>query len=64
MAMVNPERVRADVIEATEFPTLSQRYHVMAVPRIVINDRIAFDGALPEPRFMEQVQRALTAPAK
>ena len=28
-----------ECIEATEFPELSQRYQVMAVPKIVINDR-------------------------
>ena len=59
MAMVNPTRVRAEVIEATEFPDLARRYQVRAVPRIVINDRIAVDGALPEQPFMEQVRRAL-----
>lgn len=60
MAMVNSARVRAEVIEATEFPELARRYQVMAVPRIVINDKIAVDGALPEQLFMEQVRKALT----
>lgn len=59
MAMVNPERVRADVIEASEFPDLARRYQVRAVPRIVINDKVAFDGALPEAAFMAQVEKAL-----
>ena len=59
MAMVNPERIRADVIEATEFPDLARRYQVRAVPRIVINDTVAFDGALPEQAFMAQVEKAL-----
>ncbi|MBI2887724.1 MAG: thioredoxin family protein [Chloroflexi bacterium] len=59
MAMVNPARVRAEVIEATEFPELVRRYQVRAVPRTVINDKIAFDGAVPERQFLAQVQRAL-----
>ncbi len=59
MAMVNPERVRADVVEVSEFPDMAQRYNVHAVPRIVINDKVGFDGALPEKMFMDQVQEAL-----
>ncbi len=59
MAMVNPQRVRAEVIEASEFPELARRYQVMAVPRIVINDKIVFEGAVPEDTFMTMIERAL-----
>ncbi len=59
MAMANPERVHADVIEASEFPDLARRYQVRAVPRIVINDKFAFDGAYPEQMFLDQVRLAL-----
>lgn len=58
MAMVSPN-ITADVIEATEFPELSQRYQVMAVPKIVINDKVEFTGAQPEPKFLAELQRAL-----
>ena len=51
--------VRGDCVEANEFPELSQRYAVMAVPKTVINDRAAFEGALPEAQFVEQVLRAV-----
>ena len=51
--------VRADAVEATEFPELAQRYRVMAVPKIVINDRVEFEGALPEPQFLVQVLKAV-----
>jgi len=61
MAMVNPERVTADVIEANDFPDMARQYQVRAVPRIVINDKIAFDGALPENMFLTQIERALGA---
>ncbi len=47
MALLNP-RITADVIEANEFPELSQQYRVMAVPKVIINDRVQFEGALPE----------------
>jgi predicted DsbA family dithiol-disulfide isomerase len=60
---VESERVTAVAIEATEFPDLSQAYRVSAVPKIVINDRVEFEGALPEPQFLEAVLRAVE-PAK
>ena len=58
MAIASP-RVRAECIEATEFPELAQRYRVMAVPKIVINDRVEFEGALPERDFLAAVLRAV-----
>src|SRR5260370_40700000 len=58
MAIASP-RVRAECIEANEFPELSQRYQVMAVPKIVINDRVGFEGALPERDFLGAVLRAV-----
>ena len=36
-----------------------QRYQVQGVPKTVINDRVEFAGALPEPRFVQQVLQAL-----
>jgi len=53
------DRVRAECIEANEFPELSQRYRVMAVPKVVINDAVEFEGALPEPDFLSAVLRAV-----
>ena len=55
---VASERVRATAIEATEFPDLSRSYRVNAVPKIVINDSVEFEGALPEPDFLGAVLRA------
>jgi hypothetical protein len=55
---VASDQVRAAAIEATEFPDLSRAYRVMAVPKIVINDRVEFEGALPEPDFLGAVLRA------
>jgi predicted DsbA family dithiol-disulfide isomerase len=53
------DRVTAECIEATEFPELSRRYQVMAVPKIVINDKVQFEGAIPERDFLEAVLRAV-----
>ena len=55
---VASSRVRAECIEATEFPEMAQRYRVMAVPKIVINDRVEFEGALPESQFLAAVLQA------
>ncbi len=38
--------IRADMVNATEFPQLVQRYDVHSVPRTIINGRPAFVGAL------------------
>ncbi|MGC8586441.1 MAG: protein disulfide oxidoreductase [Candidatus Micrarchaeia archaeon] len=50
--------IRAEMIEAMEFEELSNKYEVMAVPKIVINDAVSFEGALPEDAFMEYVKEA------
>ena len=57
---VASDKVTATAIEATEFPDLSREYRVMAVPKIVINDRVEFEGALPEPQFLDAVLRAVS----
>lgn len=56
---VASSRVKAECIETTEFPELAQQYRVMAVPKIVINDRVQFEGALPEKEFLNAVLRAV-----
>jgi len=58
MAIASP-KVRAECIEANEFPELSQRYQVMAVPKIVINDKVGFEGAIPEREFLGAVLQAV-----
>jgi predicted DsbA family dithiol-disulfide isomerase len=55
---VASDRVRSTAIEATEFPELARAYRVMAVPKVVINDRVQFEGALPEAQFLDAVVRA------
>jgi glutaredoxin-like protein len=56
-AMANP-RIRGIMVEAMEFQSLAEKYEVMSVPHIVINDSYTFIGALPEPMFLEHVMRA------
>ncbi len=57
-AMENPNIV-ADMVEATEFPELAERYGVYAVPKVVINDVVSFEGALPEQIFALYVLKAV-----
>jgi glutaredoxin-like protein len=59
MAMENPLIV-ADVIEANEFPTLSQRYGVRTVPHTVINNRVQFVGAQPEEKVLKALNEAMS----
>ncbi len=58
MAQVSP-RVTADVVEANEFPELSQRFQVMSVPKIVVNGTHSFVGAQPEAEFMAAIRAAV-----
>jgi len=57
-ALVN-QNITADVIEAVEFPELADRYRVMAVPKTIINDRVEFEGAIPEREFAELLIKAV-----
>jgi glutaredoxin-like protein len=54
MALASP-KVRSLVIEANEYPELSDRFQVQGVPRTVVNRSGAFVGALPEAVFVESV---------
>ncbi len=47
--------VKADVIESGEFPDLAQKYNVIGVPKIVINEKVEFMGAFSEDLFAEHV---------
>ncbi len=56
---IESEFIRSDVIEMTEFPYIVQRYGVMSVPHIVINEDTSFVGAQPPEVFLEQIVLAL-----
>ncbi len=60
---VASDRVRSIAIEATEFPELARAYQVMGVPKIVINDRVQFEGAVPERDFLGAVLEAVSSGA-
>ncbi len=52
---VESDLVRADVIDSSEFTPLAQKYAVMGVPKIIINEKIEFVGAFNEDLFAEHV---------
>ncbi len=58
---VASEMVRTDMVEATEFPHLANKYQVMGVPRSVINEDFHLEGAAPEPMVLEKIREALSA---
>lgn len=51
------DKVSLSIIDATEFPQLAGLYNVMAVPRTVVNRGHAFDGAVPEERFIDEITK-------
>ena len=51
--------IRADAVEATEFPHLANKYEVFGVPRTVINETIHVEGAVPEPMLVNELLKVL-----
>lgn len=49
------ENIKADMIEATEFPHLSNKYNVRGVPRTIINEEDFLEGAAPEQIVIEKI---------
>ena len=55
--------IRADMVEATEFPHLANKYEVFGVPRTVINETIHVEGAVPEPMLVNELLKTLDGQA-
>jgi predicted DsbA family dithiol-disulfide isomerase len=53
------EWIRADMVEATEFPHLANKYEVYGVPRTVINETLHIEGAVPEPMLVNELMKVL-----
>jgi len=58
MMAMESEKVTANMVMANEFPELSNRYSVMAVPKVVLNEETSFEGAIPEEDFLSFVDQA------
>lgn len=60
IAMENPAMIRAEGVEATEFPDLANQFNVRGVPQTVINAGSgSVVGAVPEPNLIAEIKRAL-----
>jgi glutaredoxin-like protein len=60
MAMENPSMIRAEGIEATEFPDLANQFNVRGVPQTVINaGRGTVVGAVPEQNLFAEIKRVM-----
>lgn len=60
MAMENPQMIRAEGVEAMEFPELASRFNVSGVPQTVINAGAGtVVGAVPEQNVLAEIRRAL-----
>jgi glutaredoxin-like protein len=60
MAMENPQMIRAEGVEAMEFPELANRFNVRGVPQTVINSGAGIVvGAVPEQNLLAEIMRAL-----
>ncbi len=47
--------VTADMIDASEFPELSDSFNVYGVPLTVVNGTGRIEGGMPEPMFIPRV---------
>ncbi|MEM2107949.1 MAG: thioredoxin family protein [Candidatus Bathyarchaeia archaeon] len=52
---IESDLIRADVIDGGEFPHSAQKYAVIGVPKVIINEKIKFVGAFSEDLFAEHV---------
>ncbi len=58
MAIENSQ-ISADMIEASEFPELSQQYSVYGVPLTVANEKVRLEGGAPEGYFVPELLKKL-----
>ena len=55
---VESDLVTGDMVEASEFPHLVNKYSVMGVPKTVINETYTAEGSRPEADFLDLVLKA------
>lgn len=58
MAYYSP-KVRADMVEVSEFPHLGEKYSVQGVPRTVINEDWFQEGSAPEEYIIAKIKESL-----
>jgi predicted DsbA family dithiol-disulfide isomerase len=58
MAMES-ELITADMVEASEYPELSELYQVYGVPLTVANEKVRVEGGMPEQVFISQILQGI-----
>ena len=53
------DKVKADMVEISEFPHLAQKYNVQGVPRTLINEKWFQEGAAPEHMIVAKIKESL-----
>ncbi len=56
-AIMNPN-ITGEMVEAMEFPEWADKWKVMSVPHIVINEDVQFIGAYPDEQYIDYVVQA------
>ena len=57
---IESEHIRADMVEAMEFPQLAIRYQVLGVPLTVINETTLVEGMVTESALVEALLKAVS----
>lgn len=58
MARLN-KKVKADMVEVSEFPQLANKYSVHGVPKTVVNETFFLEGAAPDNLVVDKIKEAL-----
>ena len=56
---IESDRVTADMVEASEFAELSDRYQVYGVPLTVANEKVRIEGGMPEQMFIPRLLQGI-----
>jgi hypothetical protein len=56
---IESEHITADMVEASEFAELSDRYQVYGVPLTVANEKVRIEGGMPEQMFIQRILQGI-----
>lgn len=54
---IENSHIRADMVETSTFPQLSDHYNVVGVPKSVFNDKIEFVGSQPVVAYLDMIDK-------
>jgi len=57
---IESPRIRGEMIESEEFPSLSDKYKVFGVPKTIVNETVQFEGVVTEDAFLANVLKAVS----